>query len=36
MTMGYTFTHAGNAAAIRVEQLEIGHDSLQHIPIHDL
>ena len=36
MTLGYTLTHAANAAAIRAGQLEIIHDALQHMPIHDL
>ena len=36
MTLGYAFTHAGNAAAVCAAQFEIIHDTLQHIPIHHL
>ena len=36
MTLGYAFTHAGNAAAVCAGQLEIVHDALQHIAIHHL
>ena len=36
MTLGYTFTHAANAAAVCADQLEVIYDALQRIAIHDL
>ena len=36
LALGYAFPHAGNAAAIRLDQFEIVHDGFQYISVHDL